>query len=132
MLSAYLAVKGIHQTCALITFCLFVYRGAWIFTHLGIDRPRWMKILPHIIDSLLLASAIALVLITSQYPGEQAWLNAKILALVAYIGLGLYAFRFAKNRLAALAAWLLGIGVFIYIAAVAFTRFPAVLALAGL
>ena len=120
----YLILRPVHIACALVTISLFVYRGWWIVCHPGATRPRWMRIVPHGIDTLLLASAIGLVYATGQYPGEQAWLNAKIVALVVYIVLGLIAFRFAPSPGVRSLSWVLGIAVVCYIALVAVTRSP--------
>lgn len=81
-----------------------------------------MKVLPHVIDTILLASAIGLVLVTKQYPGYEMWLNAKIVALLLYIVLGLIAFRFARNRGQIAVAWILGQLMVTYIILVALTR----------
>ena len=120
----YLVLRSTHMACALATVSLFVYRGIWILRHTGVARPRWMRIVPHGIDTLLLASAIGLVYSTAQYPGEQAWLNAKILALLLYIAFGLMAFRFASHPGTRLVCWLLGIATVCYIVMVATTRSP--------
>ncbi|MEJ2743080.1 MAG: SirB2 family protein, partial [Gammaproteobacteria bacterium] len=60
--------------------------------------PTWrdrkiLKILPHILDTALLAFAIALCVTLAQYPGQQAWLTAKVIGLLAYIGFGVIAIR---------------------------------------
>lgn len=56
----------------------------------GIDwrRWQWLRIAPHLNDTLLLAAAIALAAMSAQYPFVQGWLTAKLLALLAYIALG--------------------------------------------
>lgn len=51
---------------------------------------RW---LPHLNDTVLLASAVGLAWQSGQYPLQQSWLTAKVLALVAYILLGKQALR---------------------------------------
>ena len=56
-------------------------------------QQRWIRIAPHVVDALLLASAIALAIITRQYPFVHGWLTAKVLALLVYIGLGMTMFR---------------------------------------
>ncbi|MDH3695530.1 MAG: SirB2 family protein [Gammaproteobacteria bacterium] len=121
---AYLSLKTVHQLCALTTFVLFITRGLWILRNPESIRPRWMLIVPHVVDTVLLASAIALVVITQQYPGSQVWLNAKIVALLGYIFLGLIAFRFARNHSTKVTAWVIGQLVFVYIVLVALTRSP--------
>ena len=52
------------------------------------------------------------------------WLAAKLVALLAYIGLGALALRPGRSKGARAAAWLAALAVFAYIAAVAVTRSP--------
>jgi len=67
MLSIYPVVKITHACCALLTLLLFVWRGS-----LAVDRPpisrRWLRWVPDSVDTLLLATGVALVLISGQYP----------------------------------------------------------------
>lgn len=118
----WLILKTIHVTTVLITMSLFVLRGVWLRRDPAVLQQRWVRIAPHTNDSLLLASAIGLALATHQYPGPQAWLTAKVIGLLAYIGLGLVAFRFARSERARTAAWLAALAVLAYIIAVAVTR----------
>jgi len=47
-----------------------------------------------VIDTVLLASAIALVTMIQQYSGMNTWLSAKIGGILLYIILGMMALRF--------------------------------------
>jgi uncharacterized membrane protein SirB2 len=85
---------------------------------------RWVKILPHAIDTLLLASAVALTLVLHQYPLTDAWLSAKVVGLLVYIGLGLAALRYGKTRGVRAAAWIGALAVFLYIVSVALRHDP--------
>lgn len=85
---------------------------------------RWVRTLPHVVDTLLLASALIMALMTGQYPFAAGWLTAKVLALAVYIGLGMVAMRFGRTRKIRAAAWLAAQAVFFYIVAVALTRNP--------
>jgi uncharacterized membrane protein SirB2 len=123
-MNSYLLIKTVHLSCVAAAFLLFAGRGAWMLSHPGQARPKWTRIVPHIVDSVLLASAIGLVLMSGQYPGELSWLNAKITALLIYIGLGMVAFRFACTPAGRMYAWLAGMVVFLYIVLVALTRSP--------
>lgn len=120
----YYLTKFLHQLCALASFTLFVLRGVWLLRGSPQLAQRWVRILPHVIDTVLLASAISLTLMLQQYPLTHAWLSAKLLALLVYIGLGLVALRFGKTRRVRVAAWIGALAVFIYIASVAFSRDP--------
>lgn len=84
----------------------------------------WVKVLPHVIDTVLLASAVALALMSQQYPLVNGWLTAKIVGLLFYIGLGTIALKRGKTRQTRVAAWLAAQVVFFYIVAVALTRRP--------
>ncbi len=117
-------VKNIHITCVAASYALFFLRGMWLFQGSPIMRQRWVKIVPHVTDSLLLASAILLAIGIRQYPGVDAWLTAKVVGLLFYIGLGMIAFRFGKTRRVRITTWVAAQIVFIYIVAVAITHNP--------
>ncbi len=117
----YLALKGFHAGCALAGISLFLWRGRlWRRDPASIRRGvlRW---LPHLIDTLLLASAVTLAVLGSRSPLVEPWLAVKIIALVIYIALGFLAFRGGRRW-----AWYAAIGVFAYIVAVAVTKNPLI------
>ena len=94
----YLVIKQIHMTSAAASLGLFLLRGFWMLQASPRLRALWVRVLPHVIDTSLLASAIALVVISHQYPGQQSWLTAKIIALLLYIGLGMIALKRGRTR----------------------------------
>ncbi len=120
----YLILKMIHVTCVAASYSLFFVRGVWMFMESPLLSKRWIRIVPHLIDTGLLASAIAMAVAVRQYPFSADWLTAKLLALICYIVLGMVALRFARTRGMRLAAWLAAQAVFFYIVAVAVTRNP--------
>ncbi len=119
-----LLLKSIHITSVAASYTLFLLRGIWLTRGSAIMLRRWVKIAPHSIDSVLLASAILLAWQLGYSPLNSPWLAAKILALLCYIGLGMVAFRFGKTRSLRIAAWLSAQAVFFYIVAVAVTHDP--------
>ena len=119
-----LLVKMVHVICVAISYILFFLRGVWLVRGSPVMRQRWVKVAPHVTDTLLLASAVALAIGIGQYPGTDAWLTAKVLGLVLYIGLGMVSFRFSKTLHVRIAAWLGAQLVFFYIVATALTRNP--------
>lgn len=119
-----LTLKIVHVSCVAASYSLFFLRGWWLLHDSPLMRQRWIKIAPHSVDSLLLASAIALAWQLGYSPANSPWLAAKIGALLIYIGLGMLAFRFGKTRGTRLAAWLCAQAVFFYIVAAAITRDP--------
>ncbi len=120
----YHLTKSLLELCALASFTLFALRGVWMLRDSPQLSRRWVKILPHGIDTLLLASAIALTLMLHQYPLTHAWLSAKLVALLVYIGLGLVALRYGKTKRVRAAAWIGAVAVFLYIASVALSHDP--------
>ena len=123
-MSAWEIAKTIHVTTVVISISLFLVRGVWMMADSPLLRRRWVRVLPHVNDTVLLASAIALAVITYQYPLRQDWLTAKVVGLIVYIGLGMVALRRGATKGVRIAAWLAAIAVFAYIVAVAFTRNP--------
>jgi len=118
----YLALKHFHITCAALSGTLFFVRGIWMLRASALLQQRWVRIVPHVIDTLLLASALALVIWSHQYPIAQNWLTAKLIALIAYIGLGTVALKRGKTKGARTAAFIGALLVFGYIVKVALTR----------
>jgi uncharacterized membrane protein SirB2 len=114
----------LHVLCAWLSVGGFFLRGVLMLRDSPLRQTKPVRILPHIVDTLLLVSAIVLALTLGQYPFADAWLTAKLLGLVVYIGLGLVAFRFGPTRgirsLAFAAALLTGL----YLLAVAYARHP--------
>jgi len=117
-----LIIKYIHVICAFLSISGFIYRGILKLTTPEKLSKKWLKITPHIIDTILLASAIYLVFITQQYPTLFNWVSMKIVALIIYIILGLFALRFCKTRMSIIVSFLLAITVFTYIIFVARTK----------
>ena len=117
-------LKMIHITTAAASYMLFVVRGIWMLNASPRLSERWVRVVPHVNDTLLLAAAIWMTLLLHQYPGTHAWLTAKIAGLLVYIGLGTVALKRGKTRRTRIAAWLAAQAVFFYIVAVALTRNP--------
>jgi uncharacterized membrane protein SirB2 len=115
-------VKWLHISCAALTITGFVVRGYWMYRDSPRLRQRWVRIAPHGVDTLLLLSALWLMVATQQYPFVHGWLTAKVVALGFYIGLGMIALRLGRSRNQRAAAFVLALLVFCYIVAVALTR----------
>lgn len=120
---SYMALKHLHLMCVALTFLSFSIRGIGMLMQARWLEQRWVRIAPHIIDTLLLLSAIGLVITLQQYPFVQGWLTAKVLGLIAYIGLGTFALR-GKTPTIRLTCFGLALLTFAYIVGVALTRSP--------
>ena len=83
---------------------------------------RWVGVAPHVVDTVLLASAIALAMMIGQYPLVHAWLTAKVVGLIAYIVLGTIALKRGRTREIRIAAFCAALLALTYIVAVALTK----------
>lgn len=126
---SYAALKMIHVTSVVISYLLFSLRSMWMMRGSAALQQRWVKITPHIVDTVLLTSAIALAIMIDQDPVNNSWLGAKVVGLLLYIGLGMMALRFGKTRKAKISAWIAAQVVFLYIVLVALTKNPTVFSL---
>lgn len=120
-------IKAIHIASVAITFAFFFVRGLWMIAGSERLRQKWVRRLPPVIDTILLASAITLAVSIRQYPFVDGWLTAKVIALLLYIGLGLLALTYGPTRRIRITSWIAAQLCFLYIVAVAITRNPLVL-----
>lgn len=121
-MNIYLVVKYVHITCAMLSISGFILRGVWMMADSPLLNRRSVKILPHLVDTLLLVSALLMVFLSAQYPFVQSWLTAKVIALVVYILLGMVALKRGTTRGVRIVAWWLALLVFAYIVSVALSR----------
>jgi uncharacterized membrane protein SirB2 len=120
----YLLLKHLHMTFALLSVGLFVQRGLRMAAGRPAPASVWLRGLPHLVDTLLFGTAVALLVALDMNPLDQPWLLAKLCAVVAYISLAgalLKRGRSARVRGAALAGCLMLLS---YIVAVAFMKRP--------
>jgi uncharacterized membrane protein SirB2 len=117
-------LKLVHVSAVVLSGAGFVLRGVWMLRDSPLLQARLTRILPHVIDTVLLGSAILLALRIYQYPFVHGWLTAKVVALLVYIVLGSLALKRGRSRRVRIASFALALAVFLYIIAVAITRSP--------
>ncbi len=118
------ALKIAHVGFAILSIAGFVLRGVWMFGHSANLQRRIVRVAPHVVDTAFLISGIWLVVILHLAVREQAWLIAKLVALILYIVFGAIALRRGRTmqiRAAALVAALLA---YFSIVGVALSRSP--------
>ena len=120
----YILLKSLHISFVVSSYTLFFLRGIWSLNGSVIMQKRWVKTLPHLVDTLLLLSALSLAFTIHQYPFVNAWLSAKVAGLLLYIGLGFIALRNGINKTIRLLAWLAAQATFAYIVLVAINHNP--------
>lgn len=121
---SYLILKHLHVTCVVLSGLGFCLRGWWMLRESPLRQHRLTRILPHIVDTLLLGSALTMAWMSGQYPFVQGWLTAKLCGLLAYILLGMMALK--RGRTQAIQARYFGLALlaYAYIVSVALTRSP--------
>jgi len=115
-------LKHLHMTIAAISVLLFVFRFALTLVNSNKLTLKWLKIAPHIIDTLLLGLGIALAVKLSINPAEQLWLAEKLFAVVAYIFTGYYTLKLARNRTMQIIGFLGAIGWVMLIVRIAISK----------
>ena len=120
----YLILKHLHVTCVVLSGLGFALRGWWMLN----DSPRLMarltRVVPHVVDTLLLGSALVMAWLSGQYPFAQDWLTAKFLGLLIYILCGTMALKRGKTKDRRSFFLVLAIAAYAYIVGVALTRSP--------
>jgi len=118
----YPVLRTLHIATVHLTLILFLLRGFWMLTESPRLNARWTRIVPHVNDTLLLSAAIAMLVVAGMNPIEQPWLLAKILGLLAYIGLGTLALKRGISKAIRVKALIAALSMFGYILAVAITK----------
>ena len=121
-MDSYAIFKHVHMTAVALSGLLFMVRGLWLLQGSTQLQAKWVKITPHVVDTLLLVSAIAMLVVAQQFP---AWVHVKITLLIVYIGLGLMAFKKAKTQGQKLSFLLAAVAVYVFLISVALAKSPA-------
>jgi len=121
-------LKSLHITLAYLTVVGFVVRGIWAIVESPLREQKWVRVAPHIIDTLLLSIGVIMVLrIGASF--TDGWLAAKMMALLGYILFGIVTLR-ASSKVVKITAFAASLACVAYIFAVAFSRSPFPLAAA--
>lgn len=123
-MSLYLVLKTIHVSSVMVSLSLFTLRGVLRLQDSMLLKQKWLRLLPHLVDTVLLTSAIALAMTIHQYPGLNAWLTAKVVGLVLYILLGHVVMKGSVPTLRRATAFTLALMVAGYIVGAAITHNP--------
>jgi uncharacterized membrane protein SirB2 len=119
----YDALKHLHMTAAGLSILFFIVRAYWSVTGSGKLQLKFVKIAPHIIDTVLLVCGVALAAMLGA-AAHQPWVIAKIAGLVLYIVVGAIAIKRGKTAGTRAFAALVAIAIFFYIVGVAMAHSP--------
>lgn len=121
-------VLYLHIASAIFSVSFFALRYWWMHHRSALLEARWVRVLPHIVDSVLLLSGVALVVMTRYFPftEEGAWLTEKLFGVIIYIFLGFVALgrRRPRSQQSRFIAFLLALMVLCIIVKLAITKVP--------
>ena len=120
----YGVLKTIHESAVTLSFAGFFARGVGMLGDATWVKHRLAKTLPHLVDTVLIVSAVWLAAILRLTPSGAPWIAAKIVGLFVYIGIGMVALRFGRTTRVRASAWILAMLVFAWIVSVAITKDP--------
>ena len=118
---SYLALKHLHTTAASLSLLFFILRAFWSVTASATLHTKFVRITPHVIDTVLLVCGLAMAWTIGF---NQGWIWAKLIALIAYIGVGTVAIKRGKTAGSKAVAALMAVVIFGYIVGVALHRSP--------
>lgn len=114
----YLGIKHLHTTAAALSILFFIVRAFWSVTGSSYLQAKFVRITPHIIDTILFGCGLALAAMLGK--GAAApWLYAKLVLIVCYILVGMYAIKKGPTPLARGVAACIAVAIFIYIVGIA-------------
>lgn len=93
----YMMAKHLHLTAVALSIILFILRFVWSQFNPDFLQKKWVKIVPHVIDTVLLGSALWLCTIISQYPFVDGWVTFKVIGVLAYIIMGMLALKWGRT-----------------------------------
>ena len=121
----YTILKFVHLSAAILSFAGFLLRSYWMMSESEMLRRSWVRILPHIIDTVFLLAGIGLIVILHLQLMANHWLLIKFAALLVYIVLGAIALRQGRPRRIRITAFIFAVLTYAYIVGVALTKSAA-------
>ncbi|WET42431.1 invasion regulator SirB2 [Citrobacter enshiensis] len=119
---------GVHLISIALSVSLLTLRYWWRYSGNPRATARWTRIVPPVIDTVLLLSGVALILKTHVLPFTEqgTWLTEKLFGVIIYIVLGFIAldYRQARSQQARVIAFPLALVVLYIIIKLATTKIP--------
>ncbi len=97
----YEGLKHFHMLTIAISVLLLSVRYVLLMMDSKHLQNKFLKVAPHVVDTFLLLSGVGLIYVTGFMPFTNAapWLTDKLICVVAYIALGFFTFKLARNNL---------------------------------
>lgn len=118
----YTALKYAHVASVILSFLLFFLRGVWMMRDSPLLARKGVTIAPRAVDTVLLATGVALMVMLAQYPFAAGWITVKLGALILYMVLGTWGLKRGETKPDRVVAWIAAIVVFFYMVAISYTK----------
>lgn len=120
----YIAMKHTHLLAIVLSVLLLTVRYILMMKDSPLLQNKFLKITPHVVDTVLLASGVALIFITGFIPFTPAapWLTQKITCVLVYIALGFVTLKLGKTKLIRSIAYFGALGWLYWAAHLAMTK----------
>lgn len=124
MSAVYTTLKWLHVAAVITSGAGFLARAALMLASSRWLHRRFVRIAPHVVDTVLLAAAVGMVTLARLSPLAHPWLAAKIIGLVIYIVFGAVALRYGRTRRIRLLALAVAVFAYVYVVGTALQRDP--------
>ena len=124
MIEFYPQIKHAHIGLVMVSVALFALRGAAVQAGMRWPRARPVRLASYAIDTGLLAAGLWLVAILPGGFFANGWLTAKLVLLVAYVVLGVFAMRRARSRIGRALCYVAALATFSMIYGIARAHHP--------
>jgi uncharacterized membrane protein SirB2 len=119
---SFLALKYLHIGIVILSVGGFLLRGIWMLFFPLLLEQRWVRITPHVVDTLLFTSGISLAFTLQLNPLSTPWFLAKLIAIIVYILAGMLALRRGRTLAARIVALVIALGAVSWAAGSALTH----------
>ena len=123
-MSAFLWIKSIHVGTVALSIAGFIVRGVLMLRGSPLLNARFVRVAPHVVDTVLLASAVWLAWFLRVVPFVDGWITAKVLGLVAYVALGTIALKRGRSLRVRAVAFGAALATVAYVVTVALAHDP--------
>jgi uncharacterized membrane protein SirB2 len=111
----YALLKHSHLFVIALSFLIFLVRGILMMRSSALYQHKFFKIAPHVLYTFLIGTGLSLS------PGNEPWLLTKIIVLVAFIVVSVFAFKHSNSTVRK-TLWLTGLVMLIFMVSVAFSK----------
>lgn len=118
----YFAIKHIHLTAIAASFLFFTFRFILRLVGSSFQNKKWVRIVPHVVDTILLLSAVVLMIMISQYPLAHMWLTVKLACVIGYIFMGLVCLKHTHKKAVMIGAYAIAVGFIAVAGKIAVTK----------